>query len=95
MAAEAWVPTDTFAARLRLVRFELGWSVEEAADRCHTHPATLSKWERGASPRGLAGVVVAIVAASGVDRDWLMWGGPLRTPSTVRYSDSTPAAAAA
>jgi transcriptional regulator with XRE-family HTH domain len=94
MPIETWVPTDTFAARLRLIRFQLGWSVEEASAVCGTKPATWSTWERGASPRGMDAVVRAIVAASGVDRDWLMWGGPLM-PSTKWISRSEVVAVAA
>lgn len=91
---EAWVPTDSFAARLRLVRFELGASVEEICSATKVRPPTWSKWERGAEPRRMGAVVMQISEATGVDREWLMWGGPLG-PSTKWYSDWGAAPAAA
>lgn len=72
-----WVPEDTFGARLVLLRRQLGMSVEDMAIACGQKPATWSTWERGASPRGMAAVVASISLATGVSRDWLMWGGPL------------------
>lgn len=78
-----WVPTDAFGNRLRLVRLELGLSVEEIAARCQINQTTWSKWERGINvPRGLHRVVAVICNETGVDRNWLMWGGPL-TPGSA------------
>ena len=78
MSANAdWVPADTFGARLMLLRHQLGLSTEEIAGRCDLKTPTWSTWERGASPRNMPGVVARITLATGVDRDWLMWGGPL------------------
>jgi len=77
-SATGWIPQDTFKARLRLVREELGLTVREAAARCGFHYATWSTWERGTDPRHMVAVVEKISATLGVDRDWLMWGGPLR-----------------
>lgn len=74
-----WVPEDTFGTRLVVVRRQLGLSVEEMAEKCGQKPATWSTWERGAAPRGMAAVVAAISLATGVSREWLMWGGPLAT----------------
>jgi len=85
MAAD-WVPGDTFAMRLRILRHHLGLSVEEIAGRCRVSPATWSTWERGSRPRDLAEVVARVAAVTGVSRDWLMWGGPLETLSTKWYS---------
>lgn len=73
----AWVPTDTFGHRLVLIRRELHLNVKEAAARCGVHYATWSTWENGTKPGDLAGVVQAISRELKVDRDWLMWGGPL------------------
>jgi len=51
-------------------------------------------WNRGARLAAWTDTWRAIVKASGYDRDWLMWGGPLVTPEdphpggtevTVRY----------
>jgi transcriptional regulator with XRE-family HTH domain len=75
----SWVPTDTFAGRLILVRKELGLGQEEAAQRCDLKPSTWATWELGRSPRNLVQVVRTIHERLGVDRDWLMWGGPLRS----------------
>jgi transcriptional regulator with XRE-family HTH domain len=77
-----WVPADTFALRLRILRHQLGVSVEEIAGRCRVSPATWSNWERGSRPRDLAQVVARVAAETGVSRDWLMWGGPLVSLST-------------
>ena len=72
------VPRDTFALRLIALRIELGLTVEEAATKCGLKYQTWSTWERGAIPRRQGAVVAAISLALGVDRDWLMYGGPLR-----------------
>jgi transcriptional regulator with XRE-family HTH domain len=74
---QAWVPSDTFATRLVLVRRELGITVKEAASRCGLHYATWSTWENGRTPANAGEVVAAIANGLHVDRDWLMWGGPL------------------
>ena len=70
----AWVPSDTFATRLLLVRRELGLNVKDAAAQCGLHYATWSTWENGRKPADMAGVVDAISSSLGVDRAWLMWG---------------------
>jgi transcriptional regulator with XRE-family HTH domain len=73
-----WRPRDTFGARLRLIRGELGLDISEAAERCDVPIATWSNWERKAArPRDLLDAVLKIENALRVDRDWLMWGGPL------------------
>lgn len=85
MTIESWVPENTFALRLRIMRAVLGLSVEEIAERCAVAPATWSKWERGSQPRGLVRTVEAIVKETGIDRDWLMFGGtwPSRLPDGI------------
>jgi transcriptional regulator with XRE-family HTH domain len=85
------VPQNTFAVRLRVMRVEMGLSVDELARRCGVAGATWSAWERGAQPRNLVRVVERIVAETGVDRDWLMFGGALAVPSTRWYFDSAAA----
>ena len=72
-----WVPRDTFGARLVLLRRELDLSTEEIAGRCGLNRATWQTWEHGSSPRNMSAVVAQIALATGADRDWLMWGGPL------------------
>lgn len=75
------IPIDTFAARLMLVRMHAGYlTINEAAERCGLNYGSWSNWERGKQPRDLLGVVQAISENLGVDRDWLMWGGPLANP---------------
>lgn len=45
----AWVPDDSFAARLVLIRKQLGLSQEEAATRCGLKPSTWFSWENDAA----------------------------------------------
>lgn len=76
----AQVPRDTFEARLMLARLHAGrLSIREAAERCGYTNESWSGWERGRLPRDVAAVVTRISERLGVDRDWLMWGGPLET----------------
>jgi transcriptional regulator with XRE-family HTH domain len=76
-ARRGWVPRDTFAARLVLVRADHGLTQEQAAGACGLNRATWRLWEAGGSPRNMAEVVARISEGLGVDRDWLLWGGPL------------------
>lgn len=76
-----YIPEDTFALRLKVVRMSLGLTQSEAAERCELDDGSWSNWERGKKPRGMDAVVESICRGLGVDRDWLMWGGPLRTGS--------------
>lgn len=78
---DVWVPTETFATRLLLIRRELKMTVKEAATICGIHYATWSTWENGARPSDLAGVITAISESLGVDRDWLMWGKTETAPT--------------
>jgi transcriptional regulator with XRE-family HTH domain len=83
---DAWVPEDTFGMRLRILRFDLDVSVDDICEQTGIRPPTWGKWERGESePRGLPRVVARIVEATGVDREWLLWGGPLAPASTKWY----------
>ena len=74
---QGWVPEDSLAHRLVLVRRQLGLSQREAALRTGL---TFGEWqslEDGRSARGLDVKVGRISTTLGVDREWLMWGGPL------------------
>lgn len=72
------IPEDTFAARLKLARLHAGnLTVREAAVRCGLKHESWSGWERGGKPRDLADVVERISEQLGVDRTWLLFGGPL------------------
>ena len=79
--AAGWRPEDSFGRRLREMRNELGLSIEELSARCGIRTPTWSSWERGTAPRGMNRIVESIAVETGVDRDWLMWGGSL-PPST-------------
>lgn len=70
-----WVPPDTFAHRLRALRHELGLTVDQIARECDVNAKTWSTWENGRKPQDMASVVQKIQAGTGVDRDWLLWGG--------------------
>lgn len=84
----AWVPEDTFAARLVLARRQLGLRQREAALRCGLSSATWAAWELGKLPRNMADVVKTISDALGVDREWLMWGGALSPAGSVDVTES-------
>lgn len=88
MATSPWVPQDSFGLRLRILRAELGLSVDDIAAQCGVASATWSTWERGVRPRGMDLVVQAICENTGVSREWLMWGGPLDA-SRSRWCQST------
>lgn len=73
-----WVPADTFAARLALARMHAdNITIRDAAERCGLNYGSWSNWERGKKPRDLLETVEAISEGLGVDRDWLLFGGPL------------------
>lgn len=75
---EPWIPEDTFASRLILIRRQLDLTTEEAAERCGLKAPTWNTWENGTVPRGMDSVVQAISAGLGVNRDWLIWGASSR-----------------
>lgn len=76
-----FIPEDTFGLRLIALRTHLKLTQAEIAARCDLDDGSWSNWERGAKPRGMDQIVRKISDALGVDRDWLMWGGSLRTGS--------------
>lgn len=87
----AWVPADTFAARLVVLRRELGLNQREMAALCQVSAPTLNTWENGSMPQKMAAVVNKIAAATGCDRQWLMWGGALRlSPNGYKQDASQP-----
>lgn len=79
---DAWVPTDTFAARLALVRQHLGgWNVKKAATLCGIDDQSWRNWEAGkGAPRDYEVVCRRIADATGCDLRWLMAGGDLAIP---------------
>ncbi len=79
------IPVDTFGNRLILVRAHLGHlTVKEAAEKCTLNYGSWSNWERGKLPRDKIEVADAISEALGIDRDWLLHGGPLEPPAKTR-----------
>jgi transcriptional regulator with XRE-family HTH domain len=69
------------------VRLALGWTQTELARAIEESNFNVSRWESGASrPRDVVSVVRRIVDATGVDRDWLMWGD-LGDPVTPQFFD--------
>ena len=80
-----WVPELTFAARLALVRHQMGWNIKEAALACGQPPQSWRGWEiQGRLPQDIVSVAQAISDRTGVDRDWLLFGGPLERATTPR-----------
>ena len=78
-AGEPWVPADTFAARLALIRQHLGgWNVKKAAELCGIDDGSWRNWEAGrGKPRDYENVCRKIADATGCDRKWLQAGGML------------------
>lgn len=68
---------DNLANRLRLVRAEKGLSQKEAAFACGISARVWQNAEDGRSIRDEVHVLASIAEHLNVDRDWLVWGGPL------------------
>jgi transcriptional regulator with XRE-family HTH domain len=89
-----WRPSDTLAARFLLVRTALGKDRKAFAALTGLTENQLLSIESGRSPRDLPAKINRVHLATGVDRDWLMWGGPLHdgTPpdSGVDNGDESP-----
>lgn len=87
------IPADTLAARLLLARHHAGrLSQREAADKCGLSYASWSNWEEGRLPRDVLDVVQRVADALDINRDWLLFGGPLlpaRGKSTKRPPGAT------
>lgn len=75
---EAWVPSDTFGARLALLRQRMRWNTQTAAEECDLNPESWRQWERGRHPRDIHDVARKIAERTGCDYTWLMVGGTLR-----------------
>ena len=70
----AWIPSDSFGTRLRIVRHQKRLSAEQIGEVCGVTKSTVGDWERGSNPKNMAQIVLKISEATGVDRDWLMFG---------------------
>lgn len=88
--AEPITPEDSFALRLVIIRHAFELTQAEAALRCGLDDGSWSNWERGTKPRGMDRIVEKISDALRIDRDWLMWGGPLKTGSFASLLESLP-----
>lgn len=81
----ATVPADSYAHRLMLARAHAGHlSIRTAAERCGLNHASWANWERGMRSRTMVEDATLIAAGLGVDRDWLLHGGPLTRQVTTR-----------
>lgn len=81
----AAIPEDTYANRLILARAFAGHlSQRAAAERCGLNDANWANWERGMRSRTMVEDADAIAEGLGVDRDWLLYGGPLTRSERVR-----------
>jgi len=92
------IPADTFANRLILARAQAGHlSIREAAALCDLGRGAWTNWEKGAKPEGLDDLADLIAEKLSCDRDWLRYGGMLRTvvddrprPRWSRRADTSP-----
>lgn len=93
-----WLPHSDLASRLRWLRWEIArreggnkaLTVEEAAELCDLKPSTWYTWENGSRPQRIAEVVQKIADATGIDRDWLLWGQSAVGTVTVENLESAP-----
>ena len=72
---DSWTPLNSFANRLRLIRWDLRLGLREIAEACGVSHQTVQNWERGVQPTDLAAVADALSAAFGIDREWIFLGG--------------------
>ena len=72
-----WVPQDTLGARVVVIRHSLGLSRRQLSQMTGITENALQGIEEGRSPHRLPEKIQAIHDATGVSREWLMWGGPL------------------
>lgn len=74
-----WRPADTLPTRVRLMREEMGLTQRAAAERAGIGFGAWQGIEAGRGGRDLHANLGKIVRTFGVDREWLVWGGPLAT----------------
>lgn len=74
----AGIPVDSFGNRLMLARAYAGHlSIREAAELCDLGRGAWTNWEKGARPADIIDIATVVADKLGVDRDWLLFGGPL------------------
>ncbi len=91
--SDDWVPQDTFASRLALVRQALGgWNIRRAATYCDISAESWRQWEKGVGhPRDYEDICAKISAATGCDLRWLKAGSPGSTcMSDKSWSEAQP-----
>lgn len=72
------IPVDSFGNRLMLARAHAGHiSIREAADQCGIGRGAWTNWEKGARPVDIIEVAAVVADKLDVDREWLLFGGPL------------------
>lgn len=74
------IPADTLSNRIVLARRLAGMTIEEAAEATGLSKSSWANWENGMRPQRETDVIQTIAVALDVDRNWLMFGGPL-TPA--------------
>ena len=73
--AHAIPSTDSFGARLALIRWQMSWNSKEAALACGVRPQSWREWElSGRRPHDLAEVAQQISERTGIDDYWIMTG---------------------
>lgn len=96
-STQTWEPkTDTFAARLALLRHHMQWNLKEASVECGFTINQWAQWEAGRNPRGYMEVCEKISKRTNVDMVWLAMGAEtgkrdyqaLVSPSRARRSPS-------
>lgn len=85
-AEPGWIAdTESFGARLALIRQRMGWNIAEAARACGVNAESWRLWEQGRQPSRLTTIAMAIASASGCDYLWLVHGpgrgGSVRPPT--------------
>ena len=73
---ESSIPrTNSFGARLALIRWQMGWNMKEAALACGFSQQSWRGWElQGHDPRGFAEVAERIAERTGIDEYWILTG---------------------
>ncbi len=87
---EEWIPTDTFGARLALVRNKLGMNQAEAAFLCGIPKQSWRRWELGQRPHDERAVARKIADGTGVDYRWLREGGPMSIGCYTHLASNAP-----
>lgn len=76
------LPHDTFAARLVLLRHDLGMTQQEASDLAGVKRGAWATWEKGRIPHDKAEIAKKIADRTGYDLRWLLYGGDVSASPT-------------